>query len=199
MTSPGQARFALPALLAGATAIALSPIFVRLSELGPSATAFHRVFLALPLLWPWLVLERRGRTEARRTRQSEGWLLVLAGMLFAGDLGFWHWSITYTSVANATLFANVAPVFVTFAAWSLLGERITAIFLGGLVLTMVGAAVIVGSSFEFGLDHVFGDGLGILHWVGIFIGGIILAAIFWLVALVVIVGSHRLTILGTLT
>ena len=44
----------------------------------------------------------------------------------------------------------------------LLGERISATFLGGLALTMAGAAVMVGSSFEFGLDHVFGDALGIL-------------------------------------
>lgn len=162
MTPSGRARFALPALFAGATGIAFSPIFVRLSELGPSATAFHRVFLALPLLWLWLALEQRGRTRTRRAGRSDGWLLVLAGVLFAGDLGVWHWSITYTSVANATLFANVAPVFVTLAAWSLLGERITATFLGGLALTMAGAAVMVGSSFAFGLDHVFGDGLGIL-------------------------------------
>ena len=106
MTPSGPARFALLALFAGATGIACSPIFVRLSELGPSATAFHRVFLALPLLWLWLALEPRGRTKAHRTGRSDGWLLILAGVLFAGDLGVWHWSIAYTSVANATLFAT---------------------------------------------------------------------------------------------
>src|ERR1700738_629245 len=47
-------RLALPALLAGGIAIAFSPIFVRLSELGPIATGFHRLFLALPLLWLWM-------------------------------------------------------------------------------------------------------------------------------------------------
>ena len=36
-------------LLLGAAAISLAPIFVRLSELGPSATAFCRVFFALPV------------------------------------------------------------------------------------------------------------------------------------------------------
>jgi len=34
---------ALGALLLGATCIALSPIFVRVSEAGPTATAFWRV------------------------------------------------------------------------------------------------------------------------------------------------------------
>ena len=53
---PGFVRLALPALVLGAIGIAFSPIFVRLSELGPTATGFHRVFLALPLLWGWLAV-----------------------------------------------------------------------------------------------------------------------------------------------
>jgi hypothetical protein len=48
---PVVAGFALAALLAGATCIALSPIFVRVSEAGPTATAFWRVALAVPVLW----------------------------------------------------------------------------------------------------------------------------------------------------
>ena len=42
---------ALGALLVGAACIALTPIFVRLSEAGPTATAFWRVALAVPVLW----------------------------------------------------------------------------------------------------------------------------------------------------
>ncbi|MSP51739.1 MAG: EamA/RhaT family transporter, partial [Alphaproteobacteria bacterium] len=50
----GVSRYALPALIVGAVGIAFSPIFVRLSEPGPTATAFHRAFLSLPLLWGWV-------------------------------------------------------------------------------------------------------------------------------------------------
>ena len=42
--------------------------------------------------------------------------LALAGIFFAGDLSVWHWSILFTSVANSTLLANFAPIFVAFAA-----------------------------------------------------------------------------------
>ena len=41
----------LAALLVGATFIAASPIFVRLAETGPTASAFWRVALAVPVLW----------------------------------------------------------------------------------------------------------------------------------------------------
>jgi drug/metabolite transporter (DMT)-like permease len=151
-------RLALPALLAGAIAIGFSPIFVRLSELGPVATGFHRLLLALPLLWLWMRVEGR---DAPAT-QLAAWPIALAGALFAGDILFWHWSITYTTVADATLFANFAPVIVTIGAWLYLGERVTAQFLAGMALALGGAALLVDASAALGTRYVFGDGLGIV-------------------------------------
>ena len=57
---------ALLALLAGALAIGSSGIFVRLSETGPTATAFWRGCLALPPLALWALLERRAARAAGR-------------------------------------------------------------------------------------------------------------------------------------
>ena len=45
---------AFVALLAGAIAIGFAPIFVRLSDTSPTASAFWRVALAAPVLWAWL-------------------------------------------------------------------------------------------------------------------------------------------------
>ena len=151
-------RLALPALMGGAIAIGFSPIFVRLSELGPVATGFHRLLLALPLLWLWMRFEARAAPPARPAALPIG----LAGVLFAGDILFWHWSITYTTVADATLFANFAPVIVTIGAWLYLGERITRQFLAGMALAMVGAALLVNASAALGARYVLGDGLGII-------------------------------------
>src|SRR2546421_8423887 len=103
----------LAALLLGAACIALSPIFVRLSEAGPTATAFWRVALAVPALWLLYALKPKARL-GRYT--GKWWLLFAAGFAFAGDLGFWHSSIKLTSVANSTLLANLAAIFVTLAA-----------------------------------------------------------------------------------
>ena len=50
-----QGGFGAPfaALVAGALAMGISPIFVRLADVGPFASAFWRGTLALPLLWTW--------------------------------------------------------------------------------------------------------------------------------------------------
>ena len=168
------ARIALAALLCGAVGIAFAPIFVRLSELGPTATAFHRLALSLPALWLWLHLEGRGnRRIARPANRADYAGLVVAGLLFAGDLAFWHWSIQFTTVANATLLANFAPVFVTLTAFALFGERFSRTFLIGMALALAGACVLMGRSFTLSPSHLLGDALGIVT--AMFYAGYIIA------------------------
>lgn len=149
---------ALAALALGGCAIAFAPIFVRLSETGPTASAFWRVALAVPFLGAWSVLT----TRATVTRRAFPWPLVIAGLAFAADLGVWHLSILYTSVANATLLANLAPLFVTVGGYLLFRERVTRLFLGGMALALVGAFVLVGPSFSLGRTALLGDLLGVL-------------------------------------
>lgn len=168
------AQISLLALFAGAIAIAFAPIFVRLSQVGPTATAFWRVTLALPALWSWAWLEERGASSARQllSRHDYG-RLILAGLFFAGDLGVWHWSIKFTSVANATLLANFAPVFVTLGSWLIFKQRVTSTFVFGMIGALVGTVLIVGVSVNLSMQHLLGDGLGLVT--AVFYGGYILS------------------------
>ena len=105
--SRGAGAFA--ALVVGAMAMGISPIFVRLADVGPFASAFWRVALALPALYAWMRLSETA-PPARRFSPP----VVLAGLAFAGDLLFWHSAILRTSVANATFFATTAPMACRF-------------------------------------------------------------------------------------
>ena len=145
-------RPALPALLLGAVFIALSPIFVRLSEAGPTATAFWRVALALPVLWIFAFQRLNGPKL----------LFLAAGVAFAGDLAFWHQSIQFTSVANSTLLANLASIFVTLAAWLLWREKPRPLFLFALALALGGVALLVHTSLSFSRTALLGDALGVV-------------------------------------
>lgn len=161
--STGSQHLAFLALLLGAGAIAFSPIFVRLSELGPFATAFYRVALALPAFWFWMALPQ-SKAGLARTPSSRGDYarLTLAGVFFAGDLAFWHWSINLTSVANSTLLANAAPIFVTLAGFFLFKHRFSKLFLLGLGCAISGISLLMGSSLSLGGDHLLGDALGVI-------------------------------------
>jgi drug/metabolite transporter (DMT)-like permease len=148
------------ALLLGAVAIATSALFVKVSETGPVATAFWRVFLALPFLWAWSVIEQRERHAT--SFASDRRLLIAAGLFFAGDLAVWHWSIVLTSVANSTLLANLAPIFVTLAAWLLFRQRLSAKFLAGLATALTGMVVLIGGDFTLSGKELIGDALGVV-------------------------------------
>ena len=160
---------AFAALLLGAAAIAFAPIFVRLSDTGPGASAFWRVALAALPLWIWMGLSPRAQGAAPMRWKP----LVIAGLCFAGDLGAWHVSILYTSVANSTLEANFAPIFVTLGAWILFRQRVSRLFLIALAVTLAGATLLIGPNFALGGRALLGDALGVLT--AVFYAGYMLA------------------------
>ena len=147
------------ALFAGAVFIALSPIFVRVAEVGPTASAFWRVALAVPVLWMLFAFNHKG---AKSLDKRQFLPLLVAGIAFAGDLAFWHWSIQHTSIANATLLANLASIFVTLAAWVLWKQRPSGLFLAGLVAALAGVALLVRASLGTSPTALLGDGFGVV-------------------------------------
>ena len=163
---------ALLALFVGALAIGASGIFVRLSETGPTATAFWRGALALPFLAVWVLLERHRDGVAPRTPVSRTPLprppapryeplFLWAGVFFAGDLALWHSSLLLTSIAASTLEANLAPIFVTLAAWALWGERPRLGFVLALGGAFVGMLLILAPKLGGGAHALTGDALGL--------------------------------------
>jgi drug/metabolite transporter (DMT)-like permease len=143
-------------------AMGISPIFVRLADVGPFASAFWRVALALPALYAWMRLAETA--PARRFATPT----ILAGLAFAGDLLFWHSAILRTSVANATFFATTAPIWVVGFGWMLFGRRVGKATLLGLALCLLGGAALVAQSLRFSPSHALGDGFGLVT--GLFFG-----------------------------
>lgn len=149
---------AFAALVVGAFAMGASPIFVRLADVGPFASAFWRCALALPFLALWAFLEPK---EARQMFSSDR-AVVLSGLFFAGDLFFWHLAILATTVANATFLATMAPVWVAFGAWLVFRERISKADFSGLALCLLGGAALIGQSYSFAPERLFGDGYALV-------------------------------------
>jgi drug/metabolite transporter (DMT)-like permease len=169
-----RARLGFLALIGGATGIGFAPILVRLSETGPTATAFFRLLFALPLLWLWAGWDRRKNPASRQPAGRRDFLqLALAGLLFTGDLSIWHWSLQFTTVANSTLLTNITPIFVTIGAWFLFGDRITPSFVAGMALSIGGAALLVSSSVSLSPQHLLGDALSLVA--AVFYAGYLLA------------------------
>ena len=154
MSGRADHRFAFPAVLIGSCALAFGPWLVRLSQVGPVAAGFWRLALALPFLF----------VIAAMTRQPVHWpgkklaiLVGFAAFFFAADLAAWHVGIHMTKLGNATLFGNVSSF--AFAAWGLwLARRWPSTTQGlALGLAVIGAAMLMGSSFELSPRNFTGD------------------------------------------
>lgn len=155
--------FAFIALLSGGIAIGFAGILMRLSDVSPLASAFWRMALAAPVLWGWAWAVRR-QDLAAGLRTDFTRALALAGVYFAGDMGIWHLSLHYTTVANATLLSNFAPIFIALWMWIVHRTRFARVFIVGMAFALVGAVMLVGPNASGGHtsgNKLLGDALGL--------------------------------------
>lgn len=145
----------------GALVIAFSAILVRLAEVSPATAAFFRCVYALPLLGLLAWIER-GRYGPRT--QRERMLALAAGIFFAADLVFWHYSIAAVGAGLATVLGNVQVVLVGLIAWAVLGERPDNRTLGAIPMVFFGVVLISGviGAGAYGDDPLLGVIYGVL-------------------------------------
>lgn len=125
-------------VLAGGTALGFAPIGLRLGldDLGPQAIAFWRYLFAVPMLFALVLL------VDRRLPRKPNRAVILAAFFFVLDMTLWHWSLTMTSVSNATFIVNLGNVLVGLTAWAFLKERPGLNWAMAAILAILGAAAL---------------------------------------------------------
>lgn len=163
---------AYSALAAGILCLSFSGLFVRWANAPGVVTSFFRMTIAAMVMSPFLFRQAKPVTGQGQTfpwsattgrsprelwprggrawvRGVEGWVWLLpaalGGLFTALDHGAWTTSMGLTSVANATLLNNTAPIWVALVAYFVLKEKLKRYFWLGLLLTMAGATVVLAS------------------------------------------------------
>ncbi|WP_257539269.1 DMT family transporter [Sphingobium sp. CFD-1] len=144
---------AFPALVLANIFLAMGPVLVRLSDVGPIAAAFWRLALATPFLF--LLALPRLRTASLGKRQWS--LMILAGLFFAADLATWHAGIHHTKVANATMFGNISALVLPLWGLLILRQALHRPQLAALLLALVGGGILMGGSYELSPRYLRGD------------------------------------------
>jgi drug/metabolite transporter (DMT)-like permease len=156
--APGG-RYAFAALAVANIFLALGPWLVRIADVGPVASAFWRLSLAIPLL---LLLARFATPGSFRPGRGFGIMIIAGGGFFAADLAAWHYGISLTKLANASLFGNASsllfPIY-GFIVARMLPGKVQAL---ALLLAGAGAVLLLGSSYELSARHLRGDLFAIL-------------------------------------
>lgn len=146
----------------------LSPFFVRWggADVPGSVFAFYRLAIGgLLITIPFIYSKPRFSTWVR----ADLFFPILGGLCTALDLSMWNESLQLTSIANATLMSNTAPVWVVIFSLLFFREKLKKSFWLGLVLTMTGAAVVMSYDFFLRPHLSQGDVLALVS--AIFYGG----------------------------
>ena len=157
----------------GAMLIGFAPIFVELSSLSPFAIGFYRMFLTIPFLFAVnYAVNKRFSFKVNNKRTIL--YAAFASLAFTTDLTLWHFSMTITSISNATIIVNSAPIFVAILSFIIFKEKLSKGFLLSFVITYTGIIGLIYFSNNYINGKVLGD---ILCLVAAFFYGIYLLII----------------------
>lgn len=149
----------LPLILAvGVIAVSLAAIFIRLADAPGVVVAAYRMLLASLILLPWSI---PALARAPLTRHNALYA-VLAGVLLAAHFATWITSLSYTSVAASVALVSTHPLWVALFSWLFLKAAPALAVIFGILLTVLGAAMIGFSDLGGGSAPPIGNGLAVL-------------------------------------
>ncbi|MEU1122546.1 DMT family transporter [Streptomyces sp. NPDC005899] len=141
-TAARHRRLGYLALAVSTLGVGSALIFVRLSEVDPTATLMWRMVVATCLVGA-MTVPRGSRPALREVTRRDMGLLLVASLVAGLDLLANQWAVLYTSVANTALLMNLSPVFLLLLAGLVLRQHIPPAKIGVTVLALLGCAMVV--------------------------------------------------------
>lgn len=149
-------------LCAAVLAVSWAAPLIRLTAAPPLAIAAWRLTFASLVLLP-LFARPAARAGWRDLGPRERWIAALAGVALALHFAAWITSLRLTSVAASAVLVALSPVFAWVLSAVFLRERPSRLQGAGIVLGVVGAAVIaLGGARSGGRAVLLGDLLALV-------------------------------------
>ncbi|HJZ10665.1 MAG TPA: DMT family transporter [Acidobacteriota bacterium] len=166
-------------LILAVFAVSTSAILIRLTQTSPIVIAFYRQAFSAVMILPFLNRE----PETVLSRRSYI-LLVLSGLFLAIHFATWITGLQYTSVARATLFVDLQPIWAVILGRIFLKETLSLLEVFAVALVTAGGILTVGWQWGDAGTGRFGDILaacgGVAGACYLLIGRKVRAEISWL-------------------
>lgn len=131
---------ALVSLVIGAIMISFSGVWVKVSHVTPTASAFYRVFFGGIILLSAAIFRREMVWHGGRHLL----LSLICGLLFAVDLVLYHYSVLYVGPGLGTILPNFQVFILAITGIFFFGEKVRMLFLISIPLAFIGLFLIVG-------------------------------------------------------
>jgi drug/metabolite transporter (DMT)-like permease len=148
------------ALISGVLAVSTGAIFAKLAEAPALVIAAYRVGLASLILAP--IAWWQARDELLGLERKDYMLALLSGFFLALHFSTWISSLSYTSVANSVVLVNTNPLWVGILTPLISKDRLTLMTKIGIVISVIGGAIIGAGDFATGGQALWGDFLALL-------------------------------------
>lgn len=114
---------------------------LTIQEFPPMSLAFLRFSLALLLLSPFLLIEKK---KDKIDKKDLPWLFATGALMVTLNIAFFYTGLAHTTVTSASVLTMVIPLFSVLLGWGILKEKIYTVNLVGIVTGFLGAVLVIG-------------------------------------------------------
>ena len=139
--------------------VSTSPIVAEYLKNVPAISiSFWRMFIAAMILWIYSILKKQGKIKSNRNLRK----IILAGILLGIHFALFFQAIKMTKIANATFLGTLAPIFTLFLEVVFLKRKFNKYILFGLLLSFIGAIIILSHNFDLSQQYTIGNFLAVI-------------------------------------
>lgn len=143
-------------LAVGIFFLSLSGILIKLADAPPLITAFYRMLFTVLLLTPYFIFKHKSKA-----RYFLDYRPLVVGFLLAVHFILWISSIQYTDISNSVIFVALQPLFTIVLEYLFAREDLKEGAVIGIIMAVIGSAVIsIGDFYQLG-DKLFGNFLAL--------------------------------------
>jgi len=135
-----EVKIGIIQVIIGATMISFSPVFVKITNMGPTVIGFYRMFFGAIILLTTLKFMKGKIWLGKR----HFLLSFCCAIVFCIDLLLWHRSIVYVGPGLATLLSAFQIFFLVGFGVIILKEKITLKMIIAILISFTGLYLIVG-------------------------------------------------------
>jgi len=147
----------------GTALFSTSAVLVRSAAgFGPLEVASFRLIAGAAFIGLILLVIRKAPAESRPSGGPAAWAVFAAGLSAAVHFGFYVASLYWTTVAHSLVIVNLSPLLAIPVAAVVLGERSGPGRLPGVLITLIGLAIMVGLEPGLSREQLVGDAMALL-------------------------------------
>ncbi len=142
------------------------------NSVAPLTIAFYRLLFTVLMLTPLVFLYKNTREELFNLPKKDVLIMMGIGVILAAHFAFWITSLRMTSVSSSVLLVTSHPVIVAPISYYFFKERLSALNVFGIIISLVGVFILVSGNYGLGtlsIDTVEGN---ILAFLGAIAAGI---------------------------